>query len=405
MINKLKAQTRSLAPSLPCNAAFCVRRRSSSSLPRHMEKQMGDDLITEILLRLPVKSLVRFKAVCKFWRSLISDPQFATSHFERAALAPRLVFITPHGIRTVELEESLHPDHISEPIDYDFSSPHDDYNFKNPCPSILGSCRGFLLMRCDRGTSLYLWNPSTHVHKPIPLSLVDDTNVINHAYGFGYHSSKDDYLVVRVSITETSLSDVQFFSFRANMWKYAESVDFPSSFTSTSTQGVDLPTFTNIELCVGLLFNEAIHWVGSNWVAGRTTFFIIAFDLMEKRLLEIPRPVDLYAHDFLCFTLWVHRGFFSLSVVRRDTIEIWVMKKYKVQSSWAKTLVISLNHLYPLCSTKGGDIVMLSGLKLTKYSDEGVQGEQQLECINFGTLNSAVPLYTESMLSLPDVCY
>ncbi|MED6124431.1 hypothetical protein PIB30_058818 [Stylosanthes scabra] len=38
---------------------------------------LGDeDLLTEILVRLPVKALLRCKCVCKKWKSLISDPQF-----------------------------------------------------------------------------------------------------------------------------------------------------------------------------------------------------------------------------------------------------------------------------------------------------------------------------------------
>lgn len=36
-----------------------------------------DDLLTEILIRLPVKSLLRFKSVLRHWLSLITTPHFA----------------------------------------------------------------------------------------------------------------------------------------------------------------------------------------------------------------------------------------------------------------------------------------------------------------------------------------
>ncbi|KAL0382272.1 UNVERIFIED_CONTAM: F-box protein [Sesamum calycinum] len=36
-----------------------------------------DDLLTEILLRLPIRSLIRFKLVCKHWHSLITTPHFS----------------------------------------------------------------------------------------------------------------------------------------------------------------------------------------------------------------------------------------------------------------------------------------------------------------------------------------
>ncbi|XP_057434706.1 F-box/kelch-repeat protein At3g23880-like isoform X2 [Lotus japonicus] len=307
---------------------------------------MDRDLIIEILLRLPVKSIVRFKAVCKLWRSLISDPLFASLHFQRAA--PSLLFADSHAIRTIDLEGPLQSHRVSQPINCHFLSNYHDLSLPRNCISIHGSCRGFLLITWIRNIgyqhpwndSLYLWNPSTHVHKPILSSPVVDTNVFDHLYGFGYHSLTDDYLVVRVPVTDcyqpTHLPDVQFFSLRANMWKY--------------TEGVDLPPLTTIEPCHGLLFNEAIHWA------------------------------------------------------RDGTCEIWVMKKYKVQTSWTKTVLSTGSFHFPICSTKGGDIVLHSGTKVKKYSDEGVEQEEQLEYPNHcGLLDASVPIYTESMLSLPDV--
>ncbi|KAE9599031.1 putative F-box domain-containing protein [Lupinus albus] len=38
------------------------------------------EVITEILSRVPVKSLIQFKCVCKSWKTLISDSEFARKH-------------------------------------------------------------------------------------------------------------------------------------------------------------------------------------------------------------------------------------------------------------------------------------------------------------------------------------
>ncbi|KAG7969571.1 hypothetical protein I3843_07G037100 [Carya illinoinensis] len=48
-------------------------------------KYLPEPVVVEILLRLPVKSLLRFRCVSKRWRSLISDPRFAKSHFRQAS--------------------------------------------------------------------------------------------------------------------------------------------------------------------------------------------------------------------------------------------------------------------------------------------------------------------------------
>ncbi|KAI8570222.1 hypothetical protein RHMOL_Rhmol01G0017300 [Rhododendron molle] len=41
------------------------------------------DLLTEIFLRLPAKSLIRFKSLSKHWLSLVSHPQFSAKHSSR----------------------------------------------------------------------------------------------------------------------------------------------------------------------------------------------------------------------------------------------------------------------------------------------------------------------------------
>ncbi|XP_028077145.1 putative F-box/kelch-repeat protein At1g12870 isoform X2 [Camellia sinensis] len=43
----------------------------------------NSDLITQILVRLPVKPLTQFKSVSKQWLSLISDSQFSLHHSRR----------------------------------------------------------------------------------------------------------------------------------------------------------------------------------------------------------------------------------------------------------------------------------------------------------------------------------
>ncbi|KAK9265445.1 hypothetical protein L1049_012389 [Liquidambar formosana] len=43
----------------------------------------NEDLVREILLRLPIKSLLRFESVSKKWLSLISDHHFAQSYSRR----------------------------------------------------------------------------------------------------------------------------------------------------------------------------------------------------------------------------------------------------------------------------------------------------------------------------------
>nr|CAB3454817.1 unnamed protein product [Digitaria exilis] len=44
------------------------------------------DVLREILLRVPAMALCRLRLVCRSWRSLTSDPRFATAHTARHPL-------------------------------------------------------------------------------------------------------------------------------------------------------------------------------------------------------------------------------------------------------------------------------------------------------------------------------
>lgn len=54
---------------------------------------LPDDLILEILSRLPAKSVVRFKCVCKGWLVMISSRRFADVHLEFSKSWPRMLIL------------------------------------------------------------------------------------------------------------------------------------------------------------------------------------------------------------------------------------------------------------------------------------------------------------------------
>lgn len=99
--------------------------------------------------------------------------------------------------------------------------------------------------------------------------------------------------------------------------------------------------------------------------------------------------------------LWVYGEFLSVYGMNdtNDTIEIWVMKEYKVNSSWIRTLVLPVDlinspnqDLIPLCCTKSGDIIGIdenNGQFLERQS----YFDYDLRC--------KATMYIDSLLSLP----
>jgi hypothetical protein len=125
------------------------------------------ELIIQILLRLPVKSLIRFKCVCKSWFSLISDPHFTNSHFDITATSTHRILLisnSTHETRSIDFEAPFNCDSASLNLNFLLPQTHLDLE-------IIGSCRGFIILHCS--SEIHISNPSTGLHKQIPLSPID----------------------------------------------------------------------------------------------------------------------------------------------------------------------------------------------------------------------------------------
>ncbi|XP_057436221.1 putative F-box/kelch-repeat protein At3g17570 isoform X2 [Lotus japonicus] len=142
-------------------------------------RNLPEDLIPQILVRLPVRSLLRFKSVCKSWRSLISDPKFGKSHFDLAASPTHRCLTLAHGseIESIDVDASLQNSESSV-VNLKFppslSRPYNPVEF-------FGSCRGFVLVAYDQD-DVVVWNPSTGDRRRI--AGIGDS--FYSAHGFGY---------------------------------------------------------------------------------------------------------------------------------------------------------------------------------------------------------------------------
>ncbi|KAI4345540.1 hypothetical protein L6164_012653 [Bauhinia variegata] len=337
---------------------------------------LPDEVIVEILLRLPVKSLLRFRSVSKSWLSLISDPQFAKSHFELAyARTDRLIYLTASRVRSLDPEASFHDDYAIVRLNFPL-----ELNFWLPT---VGSCRGLLLFDNYPSLSLFVWNPSTGVHKQVPYPAIV---VFPFLFGLGYDPSTDDYLIVIASYDlegDFGSAHFQFFSLKTNSWKKIESDDFPYMNHMDETRA-------------GALTNGAIHWLAFRHDICQDV--IVVFDLTEKNLREMPLPdaydILLDGCDFV-----VLGGFLCLCDNDGDT---WVMKEYGVQSSWTRVDKVETptSYFMPICHTKCGDTVGKDGRNgLLKFNHNGVLLEHREFCLD--QHGCQVALYTESLLTLP----
>ncbi|WVZ07473.1 hypothetical protein V8G54_020819 [Vigna mungo] len=366
------------------------------------------EVIREILLRLPVKSLLRFKCVSKSWLSLISDPQFGVSHYDLAATPTHRILMRSNDFYAQSIDSNapfidsgegslclLRAVHLllpppSPPRIPDFF--HFD-DFRNQ-PHILGSCRGFILLYYERSDDLILWNPSIGVHKQLPHFQYDNITR-EFLYGFGYDPSKDDYLITIIPFSSSFSAEIEthIFSFKIASWNNVL-VNVPYS-----DPGICLA------VRAGSLVNETLHWLVLS--KEKKVLIILAFDLVQRSFSEISL-LDHLSTEYRVCGLRVMGGCLGVcySVEGSGTTEIWVMKEYKVQSSWTKLIVVPTCEFSPICITKDGGIFGSDMRNLEKYSDKGELLEHRAYGVQeelFYCLNLQCAWYRESLMSLPTV--
>ena len=317
------------------------------------------------------------RCVCKAWLYLISDPNFAKSHFELAA-APtrRCLFIQSPGLISYDLDALFDVGHVAVKVSLPFNNPSK--------VDVVDSCRGLILL--DKYPHLIIWNPSTGAQKQIPYSHIISLRNIKRfrLLAFGHDASEDDYLVGLAWRAKTKEDHFDLFSLTTNSWKNFE-VALPN------------PLMNNVWRR-GLFSNGAFHWLA--WPCYRDDP-ILRFDLKERSFSGIPLPERVVMSRR--FRLMELGGCLALCIrrVHEGKLKIWVMKEYKVQSSWTLYEIFDAG-FRPICLSSDGDIIGFDDetRRFAKYNARGQQLEhfgcqQQLQYATY-------TMYTGSLLSLPN---
>ncbi|XP_074337935.1 F-box protein CPR1-like [Apium graveolens] len=189
---------------------------------------LSEDLISEILVRVPVKSLICFQSVCKAWLSLIKHPAFVKSQLRHAITVETDQTLIINRCKGVESECSSEQEIVlldvdSREIVADLRLPYS----RGECNiRIVGSANGIVCFvdAVDfpkHETSIYLWNPAIRQSKLIP-SYSDER--LMGTWGFGYDPIDHDFKVV--SIISPPFMSAHVYSANKNVWqKLSDPVD------------------------------------------------------------------------------------------------------------------------------------------------------------------------------------
>ncbi|GKV19503.1 hypothetical protein SLEP1_g29756 [Rubroshorea leprosula] len=287
---------------------------------------LPDEIIFEsILTRLPVKSLVRFRCVCKSWRSSISDPRFIQNHLSLVKAHDgldnwRVILQYPRQIlKSCSLSNIFHEPY-GYSVDLDFPRKKARLDVE-----IVGSCNGLVCLCFRERTEnlLIVWNPSIRESKVISACVAGSPPL--SAYGFGYCGICDDYKLVQLAIGRPLKPRTNLYSLRADSWKNTD--EFPLEINSVP--------------CSAKVVDGALNW--GVHLNSENSWVIVCYDLAEERFGTVSRPDDI--SPMTNPTLRVLGGCLCILCARLNvSVDVWMMKEYGVKESWTKLVSVK----YPL---------------------------------------------------------
>ncbi|CAN8255654.1 unnamed protein product [Cochlearia groenlandica] len=308
-----------------------------------------DEVILQILARLPLKSLFRFKSVCKTWHILTSDRYFTALFNEISARDQMLV---------AEVSDSSDSKPNLICVDNLRGVSELSLDFIRDRVRIRASCNG-LLCCCsipEKGV-YYVCNPFTREFKRLPKSR---ERTVTRFYpdgeatlvGLACDLAKEKYYVAMAGYHRSfgqrpdgSSFVCLVFDSETNKWrKFVSSALRDCSFTHMSKNQV-------------VFVNGMIHWL----LCGMR--YILALDVDHDAWRKISLPDEIRFGGNRVYLLECD-GFLSVVQLSDGWMKIWKMREYE-NESWSVVDNISLRcikglvpGIFPICQT--GEYVFLA---------------------------------------------
>jgi len=301
---------------------------------------LPDDLITELLSFLPVKSLLQFRCVCKSWKIIISDSFFVKLHLQRSIQNPQLA-VTQES-KECSMDVIVSPTSLSHLLENPSTpttltnDPYCSLNDKD-CHSVAGSCNGLLCLlgysKESREMWLRFWNHATRAISDKLGHYPDDYT--GYQVAFGYDNSTDTYKVVYF-YKQTA----RVFSLGDNVWRNIESLPFGSYlYDVVHLRG-------SVNWLVIRNYIDDCEQYDCKYITSIEQFMLVSLDLGTETCKEFlpPRGFDevpwytpslCVLMDCICFC----------HLVKETHLFIWQMMDYGVEESWTQLVNINLQIL------------------------------------------------------------
>ncbi|XP_059440668.1 F-box/kelch-repeat protein At3g06240-like [Corylus avellana] len=366
-----------------------------------MSTYLPEEIVLNILTLLPPKTLLRFRCVCRTWRTLIGNPDFFTQNTLNQSI--------------LRLSDRPSPLLLTEANEGSNDSFKRHFYFLSDqtleCQSqiilkgslffevtLVASCNGLLCL-CDYTLNkIYLWNPATsdtprsiprQRHPPNPFLQV---GMLLGTVGFGFDRRSNDFKVLKISHVSSYDSAPCHFNqpvhFQPEVYDYIpchfnhpfhfqpEVYSSPCHFNhpvyfQPEVYSLSTGTWRLLDLRVPF---EQTHELFLNFpilnfptTAADEIFFwwevvdrhshnlinekIVAFDFNHELFRTTPLPDGAHSTYYSCYHFTVLNGFLTIMGLgfpfeemrsRSSGLVIWVLFEFGVKESWTKLMNLQL---------------------------------------------------------------
>ncbi|XP_027067731.1 F-box protein At5g07610-like [Coffea arabica] len=288
----ISSSTKSIHQNLlPHDDALVAPRRAPSSSSSPFSATVisnNEDLLIQILLFLPPKSLIRFQCISKQWRALISSPRFCRLHLQKSrttssSASEAGLFLYRRIYKNFELN-AISLCHDRSTAMGMISSRF--VNFLGMEGEILGfhSCNGLIFIDFWWNYDIrryYVYNPTTNQYRLIPQPDIDGkfrtTTAVNIVFD---PLMSDEYRLVcvlsKVIDEEMEIGEFYFlvYSSETAVWKEC---------TDVKTEGTDYYHFKQ-----GVYWNGNLYW--NNAISSLLCFDFEHNCVRKMKMTRTPSP-------------------------------------------------------------------------------------------------------------------
>ncbi|KAJ9551812.1 hypothetical protein OSB04_015857 [Centaurea solstitialis] len=341
-------------------------------------EDLPTELTIDILSRLPVKTIIYCKLVCKKWRDLVLDSSFVNLHLSRSPTRliihhkihdPRMYrwMYAPNEpgiLKWVEIEDKVdhHHLHHDPPMSIDLSVLS---GYQYSLMYQMGSVNGLICL-CMYSPNLksdqaYICNPVTREYVTLPSKYHGRQGVLEVIYGLGVSSLTGEYKVVRAFQVEIlpnsnkpsqlSVLEAEVYTLGTGQWRSL--VPVPITYR--------LERF--LEFC-GPFLNNHCHWIVSDTE-------ICTFDLDKESFQLLPSPPPpVKENQFHGQSLAILKGCLCKLDTYHSEMTIWVMKEYGSTTLGTKRRTIRwplYEPIHLIAGLKDGSFLMVFENKLSVF--------------------------------------